>query len=52
MVGKTARVKEEVVVNKAATDRVETVHDKVRREDGAQTSRMMPVGKGPRSLGT
>jgi uncharacterized protein (TIGR02271 family) len=33
VVGKTARIKEEVVVNKAATDRVETVRDTVRRED-------------------
>ncbi len=33
VVGKTARVKEEVVVRKDAADRVETVHDTVRRED-------------------
>jgi uncharacterized protein (TIGR02271 family) len=33
VVGKTARVKEEVVVHKEATDRVETVHDTVRRQD-------------------
>ena len=33
VVGKTARVKEEVVVRKEAADRVETVRDKVRRED-------------------
>ena len=33
MVGKTARVKEEVVVHKEATDRVETVRDTVRRQD-------------------
>jgi uncharacterized protein (TIGR02271 family) len=32
-VGKTARVKEEVVVHKEATDRVETVRDTVRRQD-------------------
>jgi stress response protein YsnF len=33
VVSKAARVKEEVVINKAATDRVETVRDTVRRED-------------------
>ena len=33
MVGKTARVKEEIVVHKEATDRVETVRDTVRRQD-------------------
>ncbi len=33
IVGKTARVREEVVVRKDATDRVETVRDTVRRED-------------------
>jgi uncharacterized protein (TIGR02271 family) len=33
VVGKTARVKEEVVVQKEATDRVETVRDTVRRQD-------------------
>jgi uncharacterized protein (TIGR02271 family) len=33
VIGKTARVKEEVVVHKEATDRVETVHDTVRRQD-------------------
>jgi uncharacterized protein (TIGR02271 family) len=33
VVGKTARVKEEVVVRKEATDRVETVRDTVRRQD-------------------
>jgi len=33
VVGKTARVKEEVVVHKEATDRVETVRDTVRRQD-------------------
>jgi uncharacterized protein (TIGR02271 family) len=32
-VGKTARVKEEVVVHREATDRVETVRDTVRRQD-------------------
>ena len=33
VVGKTTRVKEEVVVHKGATDRVETVRDTVRRQD-------------------
>jgi uncharacterized protein (TIGR02271 family) len=33
VVGKTARVKEEVVVHKEAADRVETVRDTVRRQD-------------------
>ncbi len=33
VVGKTSRVVEEVVVGKTATDRVETVHDTVRRTD-------------------
>jgi stress response protein YsnF len=33
VVGKTTRVKEEVVVHKEATDRVETVRDAVRRQD-------------------
>ena len=33
VIGKTARVKEEVVVHKEATDRVETVRDTVRRQD-------------------
>jgi uncharacterized protein (TIGR02271 family) len=33
VVGKTARVKEEIVVRKDATDRTETVRDTVRRED-------------------
>jgi uncharacterized protein (TIGR02271 family) len=33
VVGKTARVKEEVVVHKKATDRIETVRDTVRRQD-------------------
>jgi uncharacterized protein (TIGR02271 family) len=33
VVSKTARVKEEVVVHKEATDRVETVRDTVRRQD-------------------
>lgn len=33
VVGKTARVREEVVVHKEATDRVETVRDTVRRQD-------------------
>ena len=33
VVGKTARVREEVVIRKDATDRVETVRDTVRRED-------------------
>jgi uncharacterized protein (TIGR02271 family) len=33
VVGKTARVKEEVVVHKEATDRVQTVRDTVRRQD-------------------
>ena len=33
VVGKTSRVKEEVVVRKDATDRTETVRDTVRRED-------------------
>jgi uncharacterized protein (TIGR02271 family) len=33
VVSKTARVKEEVVVHKDATDRVETVRDTVRRQD-------------------
>ena len=33
MVAKTAHVREEVVINKAATERVETVRDTVRRED-------------------
>jgi uncharacterized protein (TIGR02271 family) len=33
VVSKTARVKEEVVVHKKATDRVETVRDTVRRQD-------------------
>jgi uncharacterized protein (TIGR02271 family) len=33
VVGKTARVKEEVVVHREATDRVETVRDTVRRQD-------------------
>ena len=33
VVGKTRRVKEEVVVHKEATDRVETVRDTVRRQD-------------------
>jgi uncharacterized protein (TIGR02271 family) len=33
VVSKTARVKEEVVVHKEATDRVETVSDTVRRQD-------------------
>jgi uncharacterized protein (TIGR02271 family) len=33
VVGKTARVKEEVVVHKEATDRIETVRDTVRRQD-------------------
>jgi uncharacterized protein (TIGR02271 family) len=33
VVGKTARVKEEVVIHKEATDRVETVRDTVRRQD-------------------
>jgi uncharacterized protein (TIGR02271 family) len=33
VVGKTTRVKEEVVVHKEATDRVETVRDTVRRQD-------------------
>ena len=33
VVGKTARVKEEVVVQKEAADRVETVRDTVRRQD-------------------
>jgi uncharacterized protein (TIGR02271 family) len=33
VVGKTARVKEEIVVHKEAADRVETVRDTVRRQD-------------------
>jgi len=33
VVGKTAHVREEVVIRKDATDRVETIHDTVRRED-------------------
>ena len=33
VVGKTTHVAEEVVVRKDATDRVETIHDTVRRED-------------------
>jgi stress response protein YsnF len=33
VVSKTARVKEEVVVHKEATDRAETVRDTVRRQD-------------------
>jgi uncharacterized protein (TIGR02271 family) len=33
VIGKTARVKEEVVVHKEAADRVETVRDTVRRQD-------------------
>jgi len=33
VIGKTARVKEEVVVHKEATDRVETIRDTVRRQD-------------------
>ena len=33
VVGKTAHVREEVVVRKDVTDRVETIHDTVRRED-------------------
>jgi uncharacterized protein (TIGR02271 family) len=33
VVSKAARVKEEVVINKGATDRVETIRDTVRRED-------------------
>jgi stress response protein YsnF len=33
LIGETARVREEMVVNQAATDRVETVRDAVRRED-------------------
>ncbi len=33
VVGKTAQVREEVVIQKQATDRVETIHDTVRRED-------------------
>ena len=33
VVGKTARVKEEVVIRKDVADRVQTVHDTVRRED-------------------
>ena len=33
MIGKRARVKEEVVVRKEAADRVETVRDTVRRQD-------------------
>ena len=45
VVGKTARVAEEVVLRKVGTDRIETVHDTVRREeveithdDGAQAA--------------
>jgi stress response protein YsnF len=33
VIGKTARVKEEVVVHKESADRVETVRDTVRRQD-------------------
>lgn len=33
IVGKTARVKEEVVIRKDVADRVETIHDTVRREE-------------------
>jgi stress response protein YsnF len=33
LIGKTARVRAEMVVNQAATDRGETVRDTVRRED-------------------
>ena len=33
IVGKTAHVREEVVIRKDVTDRVETIHDTVRRED-------------------
>lgn len=33
VVSKTARVREEVVVHKGATERTETIHDTVRRED-------------------
>jgi uncharacterized protein (TIGR02271 family) len=33
VVGKTVRVKEEVVIRKDAADRVEAIHDTVRRED-------------------
>jgi uncharacterized protein (TIGR02271 family) len=33
VVGKTARVKEEVVIRKDASERVETIHETVRRED-------------------
>ena len=33
VVGKTARVKEEVVIRKDVADRVETIHDTVRRDD-------------------
>ena len=35
VVGKTARVREEVHLRKEAVDRVETVRDTVRREDVA-----------------
>lgn len=38
VIGKTAHVVEEVVVRKQATDRVETIHDTVRREDVEITS--------------
>ena len=48
---KTARVKEEVVVRKEAANRVETVRDKVRREDVEITNDdRAPTGAGsPRS---
>ncbi len=54
VVGKTARVVEEVVVRKDATDRVETVRDTVRREDveitkdgGTTTTTGSTIGAAP-----
>jgi hypothetical protein len=43
-------VKEEVVINKAATDRVETIRDTVRREDVDVTGKMHALPAARRRL--
>ncbi len=52
VVSKTARVKEEVVVRKEATDRTETVRDTVRREDVEITKEPGTATSGSQTTGT
>jgi stress response protein YsnF len=48
VVGKTARVIEEVAIRKEATERTETVKDTVRREEVEVTGNDVPSSQSPR----